>query len=100
MAKYGGAPTDIDNTAVEAYSAGLLLEQVAAKTGKVDNATIIKTLHSGVWRTPVGDLSWDANGSPKGSYILVQWVGGKLVSVYPSGSAQHAPVTAPLPWAR
>ncbi len=98
--KYGGSAFDIDNTSVEAYSAGVVLEQVASKTGKVDNATIIKTLHSGTWATPVGNLSWDANGSPKGNYILVQWQGGKLVSVYPQGLAQQPPATAPLAWAK
>ena len=33
----------------------------------VDNATIIKSLHKGVWPTIEGNLSWDANGSPKGN---------------------------------
>ena len=46
----------IDPTSAEAYSAGMLLQQVAKKTGKIDNATIIKTLHSGTWPTLVGDL--------------------------------------------
>jgi branched-chain amino acid transport system substrate-binding protein len=99
LRKYGGQPDEIDNTSVEAYSAGLLLEQVAAKTGRIDNATIIKTLHQGTWLTPVGDLSWNANGSPKGSYILFQWIDGKLQSVYPIGWAQRAAVTTRLPWA-
>lgn len=97
---YGGNANSIDNTSVEAYSCGLLVEQVAAKTGKVDNATIIETLHSGVWRTPVGDLFWDATGSPLGTYLLVQWIDGKLVPVYPKFDAEHIPITTPLAWAR
>jgi branched-chain amino acid transport system substrate-binding protein len=100
LKKYGGQAGEIDNTSVEAYSGGLLLQQVAAKTGKIDNATIIRTLHSGSWLTPVGDLSWDAYGAPKGSYILLQWIDGKLQSVYPPGRAQNQPITDPLPWAR
>jgi branched-chain amino acid transport system substrate-binding protein len=99
LKKYGGQPDEIDNTSVEAYSAGLLLDQVAAKTGRIDNATIIKTLHQGTWLTPVGDLSWNAYGSPKGSYILFQWIDGQLQSVYPSGWAERAAVTTRLPWA-
>jgi branched-chain amino acid transport system substrate-binding protein len=95
---YGGHPDAIDNTSVEAYSCGLLIEQVAAKTGKVDNATIIESLHTGVWRTPVGDLSWDASGAPLGSYVLIQWIDGKLMPVYPTLDAQHYPMTTPLPW--
>jgi branched-chain amino acid transport system substrate-binding protein len=99
LKKYGGQPDEIDNTSVEAYSAGLLIEQVAAKTGRIDNATIIKALHRGTWLTPVGDLSWNAYGSPTGSYILFQWIDGKLQSVYPSGWAQRAATTTRLPWA-
>lgn len=99
LRKYGGQPDDIDSTSVEAYSAGLLIEQVAAKTGRIDNATIIRTLHQGTWLTPVGDLSWNAHGSPKGSYILFQWIDGRLQSVYPAGWAQRAATTDRLPWA-
>jgi branched-chain amino acid transport system substrate-binding protein len=98
LKKYRGAATDIDNTSVEAYCAGLLLEQVAAKTGKVDNATIIRSLHAGVWLTPVGDLSWDANGAPNGSLILFEWIDGELQAVYPPGRAQHDPAVIKLAW--
>jgi branched-chain amino acid transport system substrate-binding protein len=99
IAKYGGNASGIDNTSAEAYSAGTLLEQVATKTGKVDNATIIKTLHSGSWPTLVGNLSWDANGAPNGSYLLVQWVEGKLQTVFPSEIAQASPVAPKPAWA-
>ena len=100
IAAYGGTATDIDSTSAEAYSCGMLLEQVAKKTGKIDNATVIRTLHSGVWPTLEGNLSWDADGAPTGSFLLVQWVDGKLLPVWPTGRAQHAPQTAPLPWAK
>ena len=96
VAKYGGDAYGIDSTSAEAYSAGLVLEQVAKKTGKVDNATIIKTLHSGTWKTLVGDLSWDKYGAPQGEYLLVQWIDGKLTTVFPADKAQHAPM-APKP---
>ena len=98
VAKYGGDAYGIDSTSAEAYSAGLVLEQVAKKTGKVDNATIIKTLHKGTWKTLVGDLSWDANGAPQGEYLLVQWIDGKLTTVFPKASAQHAPVAPKPAW--
>ena len=70
IAMYGGDADGIDGTSAEAYSAGMILEQVAKKTGTIDNATIIKTLHSGTWHTLVGDLSWDADGAPNGEYLL------------------------------
>ena len=51
---------------------------------------------SGTWHTLVGDLSWDADGAPKGEYLLTQWINGKLTIVFPASQAQHAPV-APKP---
>jgi branched-chain amino acid transport system substrate-binding protein len=98
LKKYGGTTAEIDNTSVEAYSGALLIELVAKKTGKLDNATIIKSLHTGTWLTPVGDLSWDAYGAPGGSYILFQWIDGKLQSIYPPGRSQHQPRTEPPHW--
>ncbi|MFD7446075.1 amino acid ABC transporter substrate-binding protein [Streptomyces sp. NPDC059909] len=98
LAKYGGAETDIDPTSAEAYSVGTLIEQVAKKTGKIDNETIISALHSGTWQTPVGDLSWDANGEPKGHYTLVQWQKHRLTPVYPDDVAAAEPLTAKPAW--
>jgi branched-chain amino acid transport system substrate-binding protein len=96
IAKYGGKPSDIDNSSAEAFAAGQVLEAEAAKTGKVDNATIIKTLHSGTWPTLLGDLSWNLYGEPQGTYVLIQWINGALLPVYPADVAKHAPV-APKP---
>jgi branched-chain amino acid transport system substrate-binding protein len=99
LAKYGGTAQKIDPTSAEAYSAGMLVQAVAAKTGKVDNATIIKTLHSGTWSTLVGDLKWDASGAPQGAYQLIQWINGTLTTVYPAKGAQHSPVAPKPNWA-
>jgi branched-chain amino acid transport system substrate-binding protein len=98
VAKYGGDAYGIDATSAQAFSCGLLLERVAEKTGKVDNATIIKTLHQGTWPTLEGDLSWDQYGAPQGEYLLAQWIGGKLVTVYPPETAQHAPMAPKPAW--
>ncbi len=99
VAKYGGDAQKIDPTSAEAYSAGMLLDQVAKKTGKIDNATIISTLHSGSYPTLVGNLSWDQYGAPQGAYLLIQWIKGKLTTVYPAATAQHAPVAPKPHWA-
>jgi len=84
---HGGTADSIDNSSAEAYAVGQVIEAVAKKTGKVDNATIISTLHQGSWPTVLGDLSWDANGAPTGSFHLVQWQNGKLVPVFPAATA-------------
>jgi branched-chain amino acid transport system substrate-binding protein len=95
---YGGTVDTIDNTSAEAYAAGQLVEAVAAKTGKIDNATIISTLHQGRWPTLLGDLSWDATGAPDGSFNLIQWQGGKLTPVFPAGVAQASPLFPKPAW--
>jgi branched-chain amino acid transport system substrate-binding protein len=84
---HGGTADSIDNSSAEAYAVGQVIEAVAKKTGKIDNATIISTLHQGSWPTVLGDLSWDANGAPTGSFHLVQWQNGKLVPVFPAATA-------------
>jgi branched-chain amino acid transport system substrate-binding protein len=95
---YGGTADTIDNTAAEAYAVGQVLDQVVTKTGKVDNQTIISTLHQGTWRTLLGDLSWDAVGAPNGSFSLIQWQGGKLVPVFPTGVAKATAVFPKPNW--
>ena len=98
LAKYGGTADTIDGGSAEAYAVGQVLEEEAKKTGKVDNATIISTLHSGVWPTVEGDLSWDQYGAPKGSQLMTQWQSGKLVPVWPQATALAAPTSPKPPW--
>jgi branched-chain amino acid transport system substrate-binding protein len=97
-AKYGGTSANIDSGSAEAFAVGEVVAEVAKKTGKVDNATIIKTLHSGVWPTVEGNLSWDKYGAPSGSTMLTEWIGGKLLPVDPPAQALHAPVIPKPPW--
>jgi branched-chain amino acid transport system substrate-binding protein len=98
IAANGGTADTIDNSSAEAYATGQLIEAVAKKTGKIDNDTIIATLHSGTWPTLLGDLSWDATGAPNGSFHLIQWQGGKLVPVFPAASAVAAPIYPKPNW--
>ena len=93
---YGGTAQSVDDSSAEAYAVGQVISEVAAKTHKVDNDTIIATLHSGTWPTLLGNLSWSANGAPNGEFNLVQWQGGKLLPVYPPSIAQAKP-EAPKP---
>ena len=95
---YSGSADTIDNSSAEAYAAGQVLEAVAAKTGKIDNPTIIATLHQGSWPTVLGNLSWGPNGAPSGSFNLIQWQGGKLVPVFPSAVAKAAPIFPKPNW--
>ena len=95
---YGGSADTIDNSSAEAFACGQLIEAVAAKTGKIENATIISSLHQGTWPTLLGDLSWGPNGAPSGSFNLIQWQGGKLVPVFPAAIAKAAPIYPKPNW--
>ena len=96
QAKYGAGP--IDSTSAEAYAAGQLLAAAVAKTNSLDNAKIIASLHQGTWPCVEGNLSWDAIGQPQGKDLLVEWVSGALVPVYPPTVALSAPVIPKPPW--
>ena len=98
LKKYGGNAYAIDSGSAEAYAVGQIIQAVAKKTGSIDNKTIIKTLHSGKWPTVEGYLSWDKYGSPQGSDLLVEWIGGKLLPVYPAAVALHKPVVPKPSW--
>src|SRR5882757_1007787 len=98
IAKYGGTAASIDPAAAEAFACGQLLELVAQRTGKIDNATIISALHKGSWPTVEGNLTWDADGATQGADIVVQWIGGKLLPVYPPAEAFAKPIAKPA-WA-
>jgi branched-chain amino acid transport system substrate-binding protein len=88
---YGGTDQTIDDSSAEAYAVGQLIEAVAKKTGKIDNATIISSLHSGGWPTLLGNLAWSANGAPSGEFNLVQWQRGSLIPVFPTTVAKATP---------
>ena len=98
VAKYHQPAGTIDPTSAEAYAVGQVAEAGIKKVGAVDNAKIIQTLHKGSWPSVEGTLRWNAIGEPQGSDLLVQWVNGKLLPVYPKSVALHAPV-AKAAWA-
>src|SRR3954463_16362283 len=96
--KYGGGAGSIGPPSAEAYAAGQVLEAAVAKTKSLDNGKIIDALHSGSWATVEGTLHWNSIGEPQGSDLLVEWVGGKLLPVYPKAVALHAAVAPKPTW--
>jgi branched-chain amino acid transport system substrate-binding protein len=97
---YGGSAATIDPTSAEAYAAGQLVQEVAAKAHAVDNKTIIDTLHKGVWKTVEGNNHWNSIGEPQGTDLLMEWIGGKLLPVYPKTFALHKPVVPKPGWGK
>jgi branched-chain amino acid transport system substrate-binding protein len=100
LKRYGGSKFSIDNNSSEAWAVGQLLQLAVKKTGSIDNQTLIKTLHKGTWKTIEGDLAWDAYGQPNGSDLLVEWVGGRLLPVFPKEFALAKPFTPKPAWGK
>jgi len=96
--KYGGDQFGIDNNSAEAWAVGQLLQLVVQKTGSIDNQKIITALHSGTWPTIEGNLSWNAYGEPNGQDLLVEWVNGKLLPVFPAKVALAKPFSPKPAW--
>jgi branched-chain amino acid transport system substrate-binding protein len=95
--RYGGAKSgqDIDTTTAEAYACGQVLTEAVQKTHSLSNKKIIAALHKGTWHGVNGNFHWNKYGSPSGNSILVQWVKGKLVPVFPASVAVHKPISKP-----
>jgi branched-chain amino acid transport system substrate-binding protein len=96
--RYGGTGFDIDNNSPEAWAVGQLLQLVVSRIGSIDNQKIIAALHKGVWPTIEGNLSWDAYGQPNGDDLLVEWVNGRLLPVYPPKVAVAKPFSPKPGW--
>ncbi len=98
--RYGGTGFDIDNNSAEAWAVGQLLQLVVKHIGSIDNQKIIAALHKGVWPTIEGNLSWNAYGQPSGDDLLVEWVNGRLLPVYPPKVAVAKPFSPKPAWGK
>lgn len=91
LARYHGSAADISADAAEAYSVGQVVEQAANRIDSVDNAKLVKALHSGTYQTIQGPMAFDKTGQPNGASFLVQWQGGQTVPIYPTSVAVARP---------
>ena len=99
VAKYGGSANDIGADTVEAYSTMQVVEQSVTKTHSVDNAQLIRELHSDTFSSLEGAVKFADNGeNTVGVAFLFQWRDGQLIVVYPNGSAQQNPQYPKRPW--
>jgi branched-chain amino acid transport system substrate-binding protein len=88
VAKYqemfgGGA---VPEDAADAFAAATVLQATveANKTvARDDQLKLADWLRSNTVPTVLGDLSWNANGSPKGEFLVGQWQNGKAEIVLP-----------------
>jgi branched-chain amino acid transport system substrate-binding protein len=76
--------TDIPGEAAEGYSVGQVLQAAVMGTKSLDNTVIATWLHANSVQTVQGMIGWDALGRPNGSYLLEQYIDGKLHVVAPA----------------
>jgi branched-chain amino acid transport system substrate-binding protein len=95
-AKYGADPIAEDSA--NAYTVGQVLQQAVESTQSVDNAKLIAEMHSATFTTVVGPLKFDEVGRPQGSFMILQWLGGKMTIVYPDFAQQAEPVWPKPEW--
>src|SRR4051794_11387484 len=79
----------VPEDAADAFAAASVLQATvdANKTvAKADQLKLADWLRSNTVPTVLGDLSWNADGSPKGQFLVGQWQGGKPVIVLPDAA--------------
>ena len=94
--KYG--PDPIAEDSANAYTVGQVLQQAIENTQSIDNAKLIDEMHSATFTTVVGPLKFDDVGRPQGSFMILQWQGGKYLIVHPDFAKQADPVWPKPEW--
>ena len=100
IAKYGGAPADINADAAEAYSVGDTLAAAVNATHSLSNTKVISYLHSGVTvQTVQGPAKFNAIGqNVVASHFIFQWqTGSKFVQVLPTTAQGSVAIVNPKP---
>jgi branched-chain amino acid transport system substrate-binding protein len=99
--EYGGTASDVNADVAEAYSVGQVVQQAITATGGVNNAAIIKYLHSGVTlQTVQGNVLFNSLGENGAAAAFVfQWQnnGTKFNQVLPKSDPASVPILATKP---
>ncbi len=95
-AMYGDEPIAEDSA--NAFTVGQVLQQAVENTQGLDNAKLIEDMHKSTFTTVVGPLSFDEVGRPQGSFMALQWQGGKSVIVAPDYAKQAEPIWPKANW--
>jgi branched-chain amino acid transport system substrate-binding protein len=74
--------------AADGFAAGQVLAAAVNAVGSIDDqAKLADWLHANSVETLLGPLSWNADGSPKGEFLVGQWQGGVSQVVLPADVA-------------
>jgi branched-chain amino acid transport system substrate-binding protein len=74
--------------AADGFAAAEVLAAAVSAVGSYDDqAKLADWLHANKVETLLGELSWNADGSPKGDFLVGQWQGGESQVVLPEDVA-------------
>ena len=83
---FGG--TEVPEDAADAYAAAEVMAAAAKGVGSIDDQLkLADWLRQNSVDTILGPLSWNANGSPKGQFLVGQWQNGKPEIILPQDAA-------------
>jgi branched-chain amino acid transport system substrate-binding protein len=89
--KFGQSPPE---DAADGFAAGQVLAAAVNGVGSIDDqAKLAEWLHANSVDTLLGPLSWNADGSPKGDFLVGQWQAGVSQVVLPTDVATSDKIT-------
>jgi branched-chain amino acid transport system substrate-binding protein len=99
LAQYGGSANAINADIAEAYAVGQVVQQAVTKIGSINNAALIRELHSGdTFNSVQGAVRFDpatqaglSGQNTLALSYLFQWQHGTFIPVYPSFAAAENP---------
>jgi len=90
---FGG--TEVPEDAADAYAAAQVLQAAAEGVGSIDDQLkLADWLRENEVDTILGPLSWEADGRPKGEFLVGQWQSGKPEIVLPEEAATSDQIVA------
>jgi len=90
LAKYHELYGDQDppEDAADGYAAAQVLQAAVEAVGSIDDQQALADwLHSNTVQTILGPISWNADGTPNGVFLIGQWQGGTAQIVFPAEAA-------------
>src|SRR5215217_177985 len=90
---YGG--TEVPEDAADAFATAQVMQAAAEGVGSIDDqAKLADWLRQNEVDTILGPLSWEADGRPKGEFLVGQWQSGKPEIVLPEDAATSDQIVA------
>jgi branched-chain amino acid transport system substrate-binding protein len=90
---YGG---EVPEDAADAYATAQVLQKAIEQVGAIDDQKkLADWIRGNKVDTILGPLSWNADGSPRGEFLVGQWQSGKPEIVLPTAAATSDTIVYP-----